>query len=126
MNTRIREETITGRIFVIRGQRAMIDRDIAQLYGVETKYLNRQVKRNIDRFPLEFMFRLTKKEKEEVVTNWHHLKVIKFSPSTRPQSPTKRRTQDEKIFQRPDYRRNLINSINDIPTGQRRIPGRNQ
>ena len=80
MQTAISVETITSRIFVIRSQKVMIDRDIAQLYGVETKYLNRQVKRNIKRFPPEFMFQLTQKEKEEVVTNWHHLKVIKFSP----------------------------------------------
>ena len=59
----------------------MIDRDLAQLYGVETKYLNRQVKRNIKRFPPEFMFQLTKREKEDVVTNWHHLTAIKFSYS---------------------------------------------
>ena len=57
----------------------MIDADLADLYGVETKYLKRQIKRNIRRFPKEFMFILTKKEKEEVVTNWHHLKKLKFS-----------------------------------------------
>ena len=51
----------------------MIDRDLAELYGVETKRLNEQVKRNIDRFPLEFMFQLTNKEKEEVVANCDHL-----------------------------------------------------
>jgi hypothetical protein len=44
----------------------MIDRDLAELYGVETKHLNRQVKRNKERFPSEFMFRLTKKEKHEL------------------------------------------------------------
>ena len=44
----------------------MIDRDLAELYGVETKYLNRQVKRNLKRFPTEFLFRLTRKEKK----NW--------------------------------------------------------
>jgi hypothetical protein len=47
---------IEQKIFLIRGQRVMIDRDLAELYGVETKYLNRQVKRNKSRFPSEFMF----------------------------------------------------------------------
>lgn len=62
---------IEQRIFIIRGLKVMIDRDLAELYGVETKHLNRQVKRNKERFPNEFMFRLTKREKHELVTNWH-------------------------------------------------------
>jgi hypothetical protein len=57
----------------------MIDRDIAELYGVETKRLNEQVKRNAERFPNDFMFTLTKSEKEEVVANCDHLSVLKFS-----------------------------------------------
>jgi ORF6N domain len=56
-------DRIEQRIFLLRGQRVMFDRDLAELYGVETKYLNRQVKRNRERFPREFMFRLTKKER---------------------------------------------------------------
>ena len=83
MKTVISTEVITSHIFVIRGHRVMIDRDLAQMFGVETKYLNRQVKRNIRRFPSEFMFPLTEIEKKEVVTNWHHLEAIKFS-HTRP------------------------------------------
>jgi hypothetical protein len=55
----------------------MIDRDLAELYGVETKHLNRQVKRNYDRFPLEFLFQLTKAEKDELVTNWHRFNALK-------------------------------------------------
>ena len=51
-------------IRVIRGQQVMIDRDLAQLYGVETKRLNEQVKRNIERFPDDFMFQLNKDEVE--------------------------------------------------------------
>ena len=57
----------------------MVDRDLAELYGVETKYLNRQVKRNKQRFPREFMFRLTEGEKDELVTNWHRFKSMKHS-----------------------------------------------
>ncbi len=49
-------------IYVIRGQKVMLDSDLAELYGVETKYLNRQVKRNRQRFPSEFMFKLSKEE----------------------------------------------------------------
>jgi len=59
----------------------MIDTDIAKLYGVPTKVLNQAVKRNLERFPLDFMFELTSKEKEEVVTNCDHLKKLKFSPN---------------------------------------------
>jgi len=70
---------IEDRILIIRGQRIMLDRDLAELYGVETKYLNRQVKRNMARFPQEYMFQLTQKEKNEVVTNWHHLHQLKYS-----------------------------------------------
>jgi len=54
-------------------------RDLAELYGVETKNLNRQVKRNIGRFPEEFMFRLSVAEKNELVTNWHRFAPLKHS-----------------------------------------------
>ena len=57
----------------------MLDRDLADLYGVETKRLNEQVKRNIHRFPADFMFQLSTKEKEEVVANCDHLSSLKFS-----------------------------------------------
>lgn len=66
-------------IFEIRGQKVMIDADLAVLYGVTTKALNQAVKRNFDRFPVDFMFRLTQKEKLEVVTNCDLLKQVKFS-----------------------------------------------
>ena len=59
----------------------MIDKDIAELYGVTTKRLNEQVRRNKKRFPEDFMFRLTQDEKEEVVANCGHLKNLKFSPN---------------------------------------------
>jgi len=72
---------IENRIFLIRGQRVMIDRDIAELYGVENKYLNRQARNNIRRFPDEFMFKLTKAEKDELVTFCHRFKTIKHSTS---------------------------------------------
>ena len=56
--------TIQNLIYEIRGQRVMLDRDLAELYGVETRRLNEQVKRNIERFPEDFMFQLTKGEFE--------------------------------------------------------------
>jgi hypothetical protein len=55
-------ETIENKIFFIRGQRVMLDFDLATLYGIETKYLKRQVKRNLKRFPKDFMFQLSKEE----------------------------------------------------------------
>lgn len=66
-------------ILTIRGQKVIIDRDLAQLYGVPTKQLNRQVLRNLDRFPVEFMFRLSKKEKDELAPNWHRFDSLKHS-----------------------------------------------
>ena len=54
--------SIEERIFNIRGKQVMIDKDLALLYGVETKRLNEQVKRNIERFPEDFMFQLTMEE----------------------------------------------------------------
>ncbi|MEK7816801.1 MAG: ORF6N domain-containing protein, partial [Actinomycetota bacterium] len=67
-------------ILLIRGQRVLLDTDLAKLYGVATKVLNQAVKRNEKRLPADFMFRLTKEEKAEVVTNCDHLKNLKFSP----------------------------------------------
>ncbi len=72
-------EVVGTKIVTIRGHKVMLDTDLAALYGVETKYLNRQVRRNLNRFPDEFMFQLTKRERNEVVTNWHHLKKLKYS-----------------------------------------------
>jgi len=62
----IPDEVIINKIYVIRGQKVMLDRDLAELYGVETKQLKRQVRRNIERFPSSFMFELTKEENQEL------------------------------------------------------------
>ena len=77
----IPEVRIERSILVIRGEKVMLDTDLAVLYGVPTKRLNEQVKRNRDRFPRDFMFQLTGREKREVVANCDHLKRLKFSPS---------------------------------------------
>ncbi len=65
-NDLISEEVITSKIYLMRNQKIMLDRDLASLYEVETKQLKRQVRRNIDRFPEDFMFELSKEE----FTNW--------------------------------------------------------
>lgn len=76
----IPDEVIMNKIIMVRGQKIMIDRDLAELYGVTTKQLNQQVKRNAKRFPEDFMFQLTQEEKDEVVTICDHLRTLKFSP----------------------------------------------
>ena len=70
---------IEHQILLIRGQKVLIDADLAALYGVPTKALNQAVKRNAARFPVDFMFQLTEIEKSEVVTNCDHLAKLKFS-----------------------------------------------
>jgi hypothetical protein len=75
MNSLIKPEYETL-IFQIRGFKVMIDADLADLYGVLTKVLKQQVKRNIERFPEDFMFELSKEEKDELVTNCDRLKTI--------------------------------------------------
>ena len=59
-------QTIQTKIYEIRGQKVMLDIDLAELYEVETKALNQAVKRNSKRFPLDFMFRLTESERESM------------------------------------------------------------
>ena len=71
---------LASRIVVLRGQRVMIDADLAALYGVETKVFNQAIKRNLQRFPTDFVFQLTAAEKTEVVTDCDHLARLRFSP----------------------------------------------
>jgi hypothetical protein len=80
-NSIIPNETISNKIYFIRNQKVMIDRDLAELFAIPTKRLNEQVKRNINRFPNHFMFQLTEFEKNELVANCDHLKNLKFSKS---------------------------------------------
>ena len=72
-------ENIENLILNIRGKQVMLDRDLARLYGVETKALNQAVKRNLERFPERFMFKLNDNERIEVVTNCDHLNELRFS-----------------------------------------------
>jgi hypothetical protein len=77
-------ELIEGKILLIRGQKVMLDRDLAVLYGVETRALNQAVGRNIERFPEDFMLRLTREEimrlSQFVISSVHPgIKTLKFS-----------------------------------------------
>ncbi len=72
---------VERKIYLIRVQKVMLDADLAALYGVLAKVLNQAVKRNKERFPVDFIFQLTKEEKDEVVTNCDHLKRLRFSPT---------------------------------------------
>ena len=66
-------------IVTIRKQRVIVDADLARLYGVKTYHLNQQVRRNKQKFPLDFMFELTKSEKDELITNCDRFKNLKHS-----------------------------------------------
>ncbi|MFC1524034.1 ORF6N domain-containing protein [Thermodesulfobacteriota bacterium] len=74
-------ESISNKIVYIRSLKVMLDHDLAELYGVPTKRLNEQVKRNRNRFPEDFVFQLTKEEKSDVVAKCDHLGKLKFSPA---------------------------------------------
>lgn len=82
-------ERIENKIFLIRGQKVMLDRDLAELYGVPTKRLNEQVRRNLKRFPEDFMFQLTKDEVNSLIFH---------SGNSRSQFATLKRGQNIKYF----------------------------
>lgn len=73
------QQHIENRIFTIRGKQVMFDRDLAEMYQVEVKRLNEQVKRNIDRFPETFRFQLNSQEKDELVANCDRFESLKHS-----------------------------------------------
>jgi hypothetical protein len=73
-------ELVERTILLVKGQKVILDADLAKLYGVTTKRLNRQMNRNRGRFPENFMFQLTAEEKGEVVANCDQLPRLKFSP----------------------------------------------
>jgi len=64
---------------LIRGEKVIVDADLVAFYGVQTKVLNQAVKRNKDRFPEDVMLRLTREEKDELVTKCDHLERLKYS-----------------------------------------------
>ena len=75
-------ERISSKIYFIRNEKVLIDSDLAELYGVETRTLKQAVKRNVERFPEDFMFKLTKAEWNQLITNCDNLGNRKFSPTT--------------------------------------------
>jgi hypothetical protein len=80
--SRLSAESIPQRILTIRGHRVMIDADLAEVYGVSTKALNQAVKRNANRFPVDFAFRLTAEEKAELVTICDRFLRLKHSTAS--------------------------------------------
>jgi len=79
MDALVVQGEISSRIVTLRGKQVMLDRDLAELYQVETKVLNQAVKRNLKRFPSDFMFQINEKEKNELVTNCDRFKKLKYS-----------------------------------------------
>jgi Zn-dependent oligopeptidase len=80
MNEIIRYENVENKIMEIRGEQVIIDRDVAELYGVETREINQAVKNNKDKFPDGYIFTLDKSEIAEVIKNFDNLGSIKYNP----------------------------------------------
>ncbi len=74
-------EKIKSKIITIQGQQVILDTDVANLYGVETKRINEAIRNNPEKFPEGYVMTLTESEKAEVVENFDHLKKLKFSPT---------------------------------------------
>lgn len=80
MSNTVSVEVIASKVFEVRNKKVMLDSDLAKLYGVKTKHLTRQVRRNIKRFPLDFMIKLTRKEYRELLrSQFGTLEIGKFS-----------------------------------------------
>jgi phage regulator Rha-like protein len=78
------EQKILNRIYVIRGEKVMLDKDLAEMYGVETRALNQSIKRNLSRFPKDFMFQLSEKEfknliSQNVTSSWGGTRKLPFA-----------------------------------------------
>jgi len=72
-------ESIEDLIIEVRGQKVLLDRDVASLYGVETKRINEAVKNNLDRFPEGYIIEVDKKTKKQLVENFDRFKTLKYS-----------------------------------------------
>jgi len=79
MSDLINYEEVEKRVLTIQGQQVLLDRDVAELYGVSTKEVNQAVRNNPDKFPNNYKFTLSDDEKTEVVKNFDHLSILKFS-----------------------------------------------
>lgn len=71
---------VENRIITLRDQQVLLDSDVADLYGVQTKVVNQAVRNNLEKFPEGYIFELDETEKSEVVKNFDHLQKLKFSP----------------------------------------------
>ena len=74
-------QIIKDKIITIQGQQVILDCDVAELYGVETKHVNQAIKNNPEKFPDGYIISLSQSDKEEVVENFDHLAKLKFSPA---------------------------------------------
>lgn len=84
LQTLVAEQKILNRIYFIRGEKVMLDRDLAEMYGVETRVLNQSIKRNLNRFPKDFMFRLSEKEfknliSQNVTSSWGGTRKLPYA-----------------------------------------------
>jgi hypothetical protein len=79
-NQIIKIENIEEKIITVRNEKVIIDSDVADIYDVATRDVNKAVKNNLDKFPEGYLFSLTDSEKSDVVENFHHLDKLKFSP----------------------------------------------
>lgn len=77
-NDIITTNDVEGKVISIRGQQVLLDRDVAELYGVETRQINQAVKNNKEKFPQGYLFELTEEEKDEVIKNFDILNSLKF------------------------------------------------
>ncbi len=93
------QETIEGKILLIRDKKVMLDRDLACLYGVETRVLNQAVRRNIDRFPEDFMFSLTRQEIRNLSQIVISSKIKHSHRSPDWKAPRTRRRKERKYIQ---------------------------
>jgi hypothetical protein len=80
----VAEQKILNRIYFIRGEKVMLDKDLAEMYGVETRVLNQSIKRNVNRFPKDFMFQLSQKEftyliSQNVTSSWGGTRKLPFA-----------------------------------------------
>ena len=85
----VKMETIENRIIAIRGEKVLIDGDVAEIYGVETKRVNEAVKNNLDKFPEDYSFELSQEEKNELVENFDRFRRLKHS-TTNPKAFTEK------------------------------------
>ncbi len=76
----VKFENLESKLIHYKHETVLIDSDVAELYGVETKDINKAVKNNPEKFPDGYIIELTKEEKQEVVENFHHLEKLKYSP----------------------------------------------